>query len=176
MKRVGKSGWRPRSLCPWKDLLIHQKRTIKDFFFLLTTMHSFGLPWEARQNVCITFSFSSLLGAQEIDLKKSFGWYLSLKLLMEMSRTSPGFPRKIKVHPWLFKLKELELTTPVRLSLALNSCTHWLVGSLLLLIPPEFIGFLPPRLRVVRWLPSKKWTFYWSLCEGHYSQSCFFPR
>ena len=32
MKRVGKSGWRPRSLCPWKDLLIHQKRTIKDFF------------------------------------------------------------------------------------------------------------------------------------------------
>ena len=108
--------------------------------------------------------------------KKVSGRYLSLKLLMEMSRTSPGFPRKIKVHPWLFKLKELELITPVRLSLALNSCTHWLVGSLLLLIPPEFIGFLPPRLRVVRWLPSKKWTFYWSLCEGHYSKSCFFPR
>ena len=33
-KRVEKSGWRPRSLCPWKDLLIHQKRTIKDFFGL----------------------------------------------------------------------------------------------------------------------------------------------
>ena len=91
-----------------------------------------------------------------------FFLYLSLKLLMEMSRTSPGFPRKIKVHPWLFKLKELELITPVRLSLALNSCTHWLVGSLLLL--ELEIGFFPrSRLRVVRWLPSKKWTFYWSL-------------
>ena len=175
MKRVGKSGWRPRSLCPWKDLLIHQKRTIKDFF----SFDHNALLWAPMRSTakCVHyFLFLITFGSSGDWPKKSFGRYLSLKLLMEMSRTSPGFPRKISVHPWLFKLKELELTTPVRLSLALNSCTHWLVGSLLLLIPPEFIGFLPPRLRVVRWLPSKKWTFYWSLCEGHYSQSCFFPR
>lgn len=156
---------------------------------------------EQLTKMCITFSFSSLLGtpffritvfenssktlilrAADVILAKwdilvwfsntviwcdlknfsFFFLYLSLKLLIERSRTSPGFPRKIKVHPWLFKLKELELMTPVRLSLALNSCTHWLVGSLLLL--ELEIGFFPrSRLRVVRWLPSKKWTFYWSL-------------
>ena len=106
-----------------------------------------------------------------------FFLYLSLKLLMEMSRTSPGFPRKIKVHPWLFKLKELELMTPVRLSLALNSCTHWLVGSLLLL--ELEIGFFPrSRLRVVRWLPSKKWTFYWSLGRPlhYYTNTDYYSR
>jgi len=90
MKRVEKSGWRPRSLCPWKDLLIHQKRTIKDFFGLSdhnALWETFILPWEQLTKMCITFSFSSLLGTPFFGLGHSV--WKSLKKSLNIRTKNP---------------------------------------------------------------------------------------
>ena len=91
MKRVEKSGWRPRSLCPWKDLLIHQKRTIKDFFGLSdhnALWETFILPWEQLTKMCITFSFSSLLGTPFFGLGHSV--WKSLKKSLNIRTKNPN--------------------------------------------------------------------------------------